>query len=94
MKIYQAYTAPINPPSASPILTSSQVWQALVEKCHKPQKFVLPIADCEVLEESDVGLKRVVTFKPGMGPPAGKVTEVITYHGQIMVGMSLTPQGL
>jgi hypothetical protein len=94
MKFYQAVTAPVNPPSALPILTSSQLWQALVEKCHKPHKFVKAIADCEVLEESDVGLTRVVTFKPGMGPPAGKATEVITYRGQITVGMSHTPQVL
>jgi hypothetical protein len=48
------------------------------------------MSDSEILEEDDHGLKRVVTFKPGMGPPAGKATEVITYQGQttVIIGRS------
>jgi hypothetical protein len=40
------------------------------------------MADCEVLEESDIGMRRVVRFKPGMGEQA---TEILTYHGQTTV---------
>lgn len=85
MKFNIAYTFPINPPSASPVLSHAQVWAGLVKKCRKPQDFVTAISDCEVLEEDDNGLKRVVTFKSGMGPPAGKSTEIITFHGQTTV---------
>jgi hypothetical protein len=90
MKFNLAYTAPINPASTSLILTQPQVWRGLVEKCRKPQMFVAVISDCEIIEESDTGLKRIVTFKPGMGPPAGKVMEVITYHGQTTVCLLYT----
>lgn len=85
MKFNLAFTAPINPPSASPVLSHAQVWAGLVKKIQKPQDFVPLISDCEILEEYDGGLKRVVTFKPGMGPPSGKTTEIITYHGQTTV---------
>lgn len=90
MKVNYAYTCPINSPFVSPTLTQSQIWQGLVEKCRKPQDFVPDIADCEVIEESHDGLKRIVTFKPGMGLPAGKVTEVVTYHGQTTVRVAPT----
>jgi hypothetical protein len=43
------------------------------------------IADCEVSEESDVGMKRIMKFKPGMGPPGGIVTEILTFHGESTV---------
>lgn len=85
MKFNLAFTAPINPPSASPALSQGQVWAGLIRKCRKPQEIVPLFSNCEVLEESAEGLKRVVTFKPGMGPPSGKVTEIITYQGQTTV---------
>lgn len=88
MKYNHAYTAPTNPPSASPVLTHEQVWKGLVKKCRRPQDFVAAMSNCEILEESEGGLKRVVTFKPGMGPPAGKVMEIITYHGNTTVRIS------
>jgi len=92
MKFNHATTVPINPPSALPVLTHSQVWQGLVKKCRKPQDFIPAMSDCEILEESDKGLKRVVTFKPGMGPPSGKATEIITYHGQTTAAFRMVEQ--
>lgn len=85
MKFNLAFTAPINPTSVTPILSHAQVWAGLVRKCRKPQDMVPVFSDCEVLEENESGLTRIVTFKPGMGPPAGKEKEVITYQGQTTV---------
>ncbi|KDQ10482.1 hypothetical protein BOTBODRAFT_115704 [Botryobasidium botryosum FD-172 SS1] len=82
MKFNCATTVPVNPPSASPVLTHAQVWKGFVKKCRSPEEFVPAIFESEILEEHDSGLTRRVTFKPGMGPPAGKATEIITYHGQ------------
>lgn len=73
--LYQSQTYPINPPNASPILTLAEVWEVMLVKCRKPELFVAPIAACEVLEETESTMKRVVTFKEGMGPPAGKAVE-------------------
>ena len=85
MKFNLAFTSPINPTSVSPILTHEQVWAGLVRKCRKPQDMISVLSDCEVLEENENGLTRIVTFEPGMGPPAGKEKEVITYYGQTTV---------
>lgn len=78
MKLDIAVTQPINPPPSSPALTRAQVWTGLKIKARDPVKFVPIISKCEVLHEDNAGLTRVVTFKPGSGPP-GTVTEVITY---------------
>jgi len=48
------------------------------------------MADCEVLEESDIGMKRVVRFKPGMGEQA---TEILTYHGQTTIDFLIIETG-
>ena len=54
-------------------------------KCHKPQLFVAEMSDCKVLETHENGLKRIVTFKEGMGPPAGKAEEEIRYFEPLKV---------
>jgi len=82
MKLDLAYTAPINPPGVSPVLSRSQVWKGLMEKCYRPQNFSPQISSCEILEESGSGMKRVVTFNCEMG---SKATEILTYHGQTTV---------
>ncbi|KAL2268017.1 hypothetical protein VTJ83DRAFT_2863 [Remersonia thermophila] len=46
-----AYTAPINPPSASPALTLAQVWEGLVHKVRRADLFVPVITSCQVLKE-------------------------------------------
>lgn len=62
--IHIAYTAPINPPSLSP-LTASQVWAGLQRKVRLAQDFVPTITACEVLEEKDDGktVVRRIRFK-------------------------------
>ncbi|KAH6614443.1 hypothetical protein B0J18DRAFT_413612 [Chaetomium sp. MPI-SDFR-AT-0129] len=48
-----AYTAPINPPGASPVLTPAQVWTGLQYKVRRAEKFVPVITHCEVLSEEN-----------------------------------------
>jgi len=42
-----AYTAPINRPSQTPVLTAAQVWTALEQKVRHPSGFVPLIVHCE-----------------------------------------------
>merc|ERR1712000_231068 len=46
-----AYTAPINPAGASPVLTESQVWTGLKRKVRRAHEFVPVIVACEVISE-------------------------------------------
>ncbi|TKA81850.1 hypothetical protein B0A49_01080 [Cryomyces minteri] len=68
-----AYTAPINPTSASPVLTSPQLWAGLQRKIRHAQEFVPAIVSCTVLDEQkedngSVTVTREVQFKEGYGP--------------------------
>ncbi|KAG8630929.1 hypothetical protein KVT40_000069 [Elsinoe batatas] len=56
--IYLAYTAPINPTGATPILTKDQVWAGLQRKIRFAQEFVSAIKTCDVI--SDSGEREVV----------------------------------
>ncbi|KAI0686646.1 hypothetical protein BC835DRAFT_451470 [Cytidiella melzeri] len=94
MKLSYAFTSPINPASASHKLTRAQVWAGLMHKSRDPLRFVPAIAECEVLEESAEGLTRMVTFKPGTGPP-GRVKETVVFKREVradfeMVGLGTT----
>lgn len=68
---YVAFTAPINPSNASPVLTIDQVWAALQIKVGSGQTFVPgAILSTDVLKkyETETGLPvtdREVTFKEG-----------------------------
>ncbi|KAH6844589.1 hypothetical protein B0I37DRAFT_446606 [Chaetomium sp. MPI-CAGE-AT-0009] len=71
-----AYTAPINPPGASPILTPAQVWTGLQYKVRRAEKFVPVITACQVLSEEQAGdgthvITRLATFRAGAGPKGG-----------------------
>jgi len=86
--IYASSTQPINPsPKSQRVLTVPEIWKGLIIKCRKPQLFVAEMSDCEVLEENAKGMKRLVTFKEGMGPPAGKTHEDIVYFEPMQVGV-------
>lgn len=79
MKYNIAITLPVNPPSASPILTQFQCWDGLVIKARDPRGFV-PISECTITEDrGDAGITRRVKFIEGKGPKEGDVVEVITY---------------
>ena len=62
--LLQSQTLPINPPGAEPVLNSAQVWEAMLLKCRRPQDFLTPMSDSEVLEETETLIRRSVTFKP------------------------------
>ncbi|CAP65899.1 uncharacterized protein PODANS_5_11020 [Podospora anserina S mat+] len=79
-----SYTAPINPPGASPVLTQSQIWECIKRKVRHAEHFVPAITKTEILSESKEGetvvsLKRRITFAPG-GHPAGAENAVETCH--------------
>jgi len=77
-----AYTAPINRPGQSPVLTIDQVWVGLQRKVRHAEEFVPLIVECKVEKEEEEGgnvvITRVVKFRPGSGPKADgePVTEV------------------
>lgn len=56
-----------------------------MRKCRRPQDFLAVLAGCQILHEDAHGMKRVMLFKPGMGPPSNQATEVLTFHGQTTV---------
>lgn len=74
-----AYTAPINPPSTSPVLTLPQVWAGLERKVRAGQDFVGAIVSTDVIGEKMDQQKgcmvvtREVVFKER---PEEKVREV------------------
>jgi hypothetical protein len=82
---YGAFTAPINPPDATPVITRDQAWRALMLKAGKPQAFVLVIDKCEVVSRHESGLTRRTLFKEGQGPAKGWVTEEIQFLGNTKV---------
>ncbi|KAK0653109.1 hypothetical protein B0T16DRAFT_407440 [Cercophora newfieldiana] len=71
------YTAPINPPGASPVLNPTQVWAGLQRKVRHAEEFVPLFSACEVVSEEPGATEfdpytviRNVTIRPG-GPPGG-----------------------
>lgn len=58
-----AYTAPINPAGASPILCQDQIWAGLKRKVRRAQDFVPVIVACEVLSEEGNTVVRQATFR-------------------------------
>lgn len=70
-----AYTAPINPSGATPVLTVEQVWKGLERKVRFAQEFVPVIESCDVVKEEDVEVDRYVKFKAGSGQ--GKEGEAV-----------------
>ncbi len=89
-----AYTAPVNPAGASPVLSQSSLWEGLRRKVRSAQEFVPMIKSCDVLwegrTEAESGSNndnerviRQVTFAPGEGPKAktgGPVKEVCVHY--------------
>ncbi|KAK3314206.1 hypothetical protein B0H66DRAFT_373831 [Apodospora peruviana] len=76
------YTAPINRPGQSPILTSEQVWAGLQRKVRHGDEFVPLIVKCEVesekrSDEGNVTVTRHVTFRmPGADKDTDPLREV------------------
>ncbi|KAK1832997.1 DUF1857-domain-containing protein [Podospora conica] len=83
-----AYTAPINRPTQTPILTPSQVWAGLVDKVLHPAGFVPLIVDCTVVSTTPatasdpLTVTRLVTFR---GREDAPVKEVCAHHPPVRV---------
>ena len=70
-----AYTAPINPPNVTPVLSRATVFAGLRKKVRRAQDFVPVIISCEVVKVEGNVVTREIVFKEGEGPP-GTVKEV------------------
>lgn len=77
VNVHVAYTQPINPAGASPVLTEAQIWQGLERKVRFAQEFVGAIESTDVLEERNGGKEvvRIAHFKPGFGGEQGAAKE-------------------
>ena len=77
VNVHVAYTQPINPPGAEPVLTESQVWKGLQRKVRFAQEFVSAIGSTDVLEERDGGREvvRVAHFKSDFRGESGSARE-------------------
>lgn len=77
-----AYTAPINPEGATPVLTEAQIWTGLKRKVKRAYEFVPVISACEVESEEGNVVVRNATFQAdwnGKGAPEKKVHEVCVH---------------
>ncbi|KAK0618873.1 hypothetical protein B0T14DRAFT_403396, partial [Immersiella caudata] len=77
------FTAPINPPGISPVLTPTQVWAGLQRKVRHAEEFVPLFSACEVLSEEPGATDfdpytviRAVTISPNFRPPGGPIRNV------------------
>lgn len=85
VKLHLSYTSKINPAGATPVLNQAQIWAGLQRKIRFAQEFVPVIESCDVLEDKDGIVTRVVKFKPGAGPK-DKAREVVRGYWPSWVG--------
>ncbi|KAK4541707.1 hypothetical protein LTR36_007416 [Oleoguttula mirabilis] len=76
VNIHCAYTEPINPSGATPVLSRDQIWRGLQRKIRKAQDFVPVIEATDVLEEKDNEVTRVAHFKAMNGHEAHSEKEI------------------
>jgi hypothetical protein len=90
MKYYTAFTVPINPVGATPVITREQAFKALLVKTEKPQAFVPVISESKVTSRHKTGLVRRVWFKPGVGPPNSQdgLEEEVEFIGDLRVSLA------
>lgn len=82
-----AFTAPINPSGASPVLTRAQIWKGLERKVRHAEEFVgAAIKSTDVLDVSkdDKG-REVVTREVVFAEGNRKVKEVCTLYEDMKV---------
>lgn len=72
--IIDTYTEPINPPSASPIITHAQFWKGVLYTLHNIHLLVPSIKSCTVLSETDeeLMLSQILEEHPAIGHYAGE----------------------
>jgi len=76
VNIHCAYSEPINPSGATPVLSRDQIWKALQRKIRKAQDFVPVIEATEVVEEKENEVTRIAHFKAMNGHEAHAEKEV------------------
>ncbi|KAF2773100.1 DUF1857-domain-containing protein [Teratosphaeria nubilosa] len=90
VNVHWAYTEPINPPNASPVLTRDQIWRGLQRKVRRAQDFVPIIKACDVVEEKGNEVTRIAHFEQG-----GKKREVKevckSYYPTMALKTSIAP---
>lgn len=59
--VHVAFTAPVNPPSTTPLITRLQLWAGLERKVRHAQDFVPVFTDCQVLKEESNHGNTVIT---------------------------------
>ncbi|KAH0541979.1 hypothetical protein FGG08_003611 [Glutinoglossum americanum] len=84
-----AYTVPINPPSASPMLTKDEVWSGLIKKARRAQDYIPIIDHCEIVSEDKDGLVRDVNIKPGFFMPEGLVREEVKWVEKVRLDYTI-----
>ncbi|OQN97550.1 hypothetical protein B0A48_16704 [Cryoendolithus antarcticus] len=60
--VHCAYTEPINPSSATPILTQTQIWNGLQRKIRKAQDFVPIITATDIVSDEGDEVVRIAHF--------------------------------
>lgn len=87
---YVAFTAPLNPQDAEPVLSRDQVWAGLQRKVRHAEEFVgNAIASTDVLEEKTDELGREVVIRECVFRENNKkVKEVCTFFPQMKVEVS------
>jgi hypothetical protein len=75
-----AWTVPVNPQGAFPILTREQLWEGLVMKARDAKPFVgQAMEECRVLQEYDDGFLREIVLR------GVRMTERITFTPMVKV---------
>jgi len=93
VRINLAYTAPINPTGATPVLTREQVWKGLERKVRYAQEFVAPITACKVVREEGVEVERDVSFKADAGQGGDVVKEIVRLYEPCKVDFARPKDG-
>jgi len=87
-----AYTAPVNPPGATPVVTRAQMWAGFQHKVLHPEAFVPAIESCRVLEEKENEVIREATLKSQGGVPGlagGVIKEICKSYPPTKVGLAI-----
>jgi len=92
-------TLPINPGpthlgiiGALPVLSHADSWAGLRQKVDAPHKFLTSIANCKILGQKEGEIRRLVSYRPGEGPP-GEVEEIVRVIEPIRIDVSQPKTG-
>jgi hypothetical protein len=76
VNIHIAYTEPVNPSGATPILTRDQIWRGLQRKVRRAQDFIAVVEGCDIVSDEPDEVVRIAHFKAFAGKPPGSMKEV------------------